>query len=186
MDFRAIWEFMNTQAALYVYAFLIFLLIMIHRGLKKRKIKLLMEDGRFADARLFRQGIATPIAITKDGHIGVVPSAFSIPIITQMKTVIGYEIFFDGHSISKSEKAGKKDLVFGGTTVFMEERLKVRVRKILLSFIMKNDYTLNVYLFNASTRPTSAMNDATRNEIKEFFTMLEEVEKNVRGSSRES
>ena len=186
MDFREIWEFMNTQAALYVYAFLIFLLFMIHRGLKNRKIKLLMKDERFRDARLFKQGIATPIAITMDGHIGVVPSAFSIPIITQMKTVVGYEIFFDGHSIAKSEKAGKKELVFSGTASLMEERLQVRVRKIILALIMKNDYTLNVFLFNASTRPTSAMNNSTRNVIKELFTKLEEVEKNVRGHSRES
>ena len=180
MDFRSVWEFMNTYAALYVYAALIFLLFIIHKGLKGRKIKLLMSDERFKEARLFKGGIATPIAISREGLIGVVPSAFTIPIITNMKTIIGYEIFFDGHSIIKSGEVGKKELVFKGIALLMEERLRVRVRKIMLSFIMKNDYALNLYLFNASTRPTSAMSNSTRDIILEIFTMLEEVEKNVR------
>ena len=179
MDFRSIWEFMNTYAALYVYAALIFIIFIVHRALKGRKIKLLMSDERFKDSTLFRAGIATPMAIAANGHIGVVPSAFTIPIIINIRSIIGYEIFFDGHSIAKSGNIGKNELVFEGTAAFMEERLKVRVKKVLLAFNMKNDLALNVYLFNASTRPTSAMNDSSRSKIKEIFSMLEEVEKNV-------
>ena len=177
MDFNAIWEFMNTRAALYVYAVLIFSLFFIHRTLKRKKVKLLMADNRFKDAQLFGPpAITTPIAISIDGYIGVAPGPFSPPVIINMKTIKGYEIFFDDHSIAKSDKVGKNELIFKDTASLMEQRLQEKTKKILLALFLKDDYTLNVVLFNASTRPSSAMRDSTRNEIKQLFSKLEEVE----------
>ena len=180
MDFREIWEFMNTQAALYVYGILIFLLFFIHNRLKNGKIKHLMADERFKDAKLFRSNLTTPVAISSNGYIGVVPSAFSQAILITIKSVVGYEVFFDGHSILKNEASGKKDLVFKDSASLIESRLQERTKKIVLVFMMKDNYMLNVILFNGSTRLSSVMRDSTKEAIKELFRTLEELEKDVR------
>ena len=183
MSFGEIWEWMNTQEAFYVYILVIILLFWFHWWLKRRKVKLLLSYEKFRNAKLFRDEITTPMAISPEGYLGVVPSPFSPPLIMEIKSAIGYEIFFDGHSVEKLEKAGKNELVFIDIGKKIEERLKTQTKKITAAFSTKNGYTLTVVIYNSSRRLTSAMRDSSRNTIKEFFQTLEETERAVKKKS---
>ena len=96
-----------------------------------------------------------------------------------MKNIVGYELFFDGHSIAGSGKVDEQDLVFKDIRSKMERRLQERTKKIIMAFLLKDDSSLNVVLFNGSTRPSSVMHDATRDGIKQLLGKLEEVEKSL-------
>ena len=179
MNLREIWEIMNTQGALYFYILLIFMLIFFHRQMKNSKVKRLMSDERFKGARLFRKGITTPTAVSSHGYLGFVSGAISPPLVVPLKGILGYEIFFDGHSVAKREKSGGKELLFQEISPLMEERLKERTKKIVLVFFMKDNYMVNVTLFNGSLRASSVMSNATREVIKQLLLEIETAEKNL-------
>ena len=180
MILKEIWDFMSTPLALYLSFFLILVTYLIYKILKNAKIKLLMADKRFEDIKLFAKGMTTPTAITTKGYIGFVLGPFVRPMVIHMKDILGYEVFFDGHSVERSGLVGKKELVFKDIASLMKHRLQERTRKIILAFFMSDDTTLNVYLFNTSRRVSTSMRDSTKAEMLQFFGALEEVEKTIK------
>jgi hypothetical protein len=180
MIFRAVWDFFNSPTALYLAFALVFGTYIIYRVLRNAKIKHLMADERFEDAKLFASAMTTPMAITPKGHLGFVLSPFAKPLIIHMKDILGYEIFFDGHSVERSGLVGKKGQVFENIFALMAIRLQEKTRKIIMAFFMSDETILNVYLFNGSKKLAFAMRDSTKNEMQQLFNTLEEVEKKIK------
>ena len=178
--FKAIWDWMGTYEAIYVAGIVAIVAYAIHRTLKRKRTKAMMADVRLEGAVLTGPEIITPIAIAPDGHVGFSLGIFMPPIILHLKDVIAYELFFDGHSIERSEIVGKKGLAFKDTTSMIERRLKEKTKKIVLAFFTPDDHILNVQLFNTARTGRTAMRESARQEIIKLFARLEEAEKKAK------
>jgi len=184
MNFKTIWDLMNTRQAYITYFAVFLLLVFCYQMLKNKRIKLLMTDEKFINAKLFRSTLTMPIAISPEGYVGIVRGPFLQSIMVPMRHIKGFELLFDGHSIVKKLDSAKDELVFTDLASMMEIHKHEKTQKInLVLYLNKKieNCVLDVSLYGTS-KLSSAVHEKVRVEIKELFLTLEEVEKSIKKS----
>jgi hypothetical protein len=173
-------EFANSPQAIYVYFALIIVLFMIHRAIKSRKVKLMVGDGRFKEPKVFSTAISSPMAVSINGYIGIVPGAFAKPVVVHIKNIKRFEIYFDGHSVANNGEAGMDELLFKDVSLVMEPRMRERTKRVNLLFLMDDDSYINIVLFSGGTRLISVMKESTQKEILLLLSTLADIEKQIK------
>jgi len=190
MDFAALWkkiiEFSNSTQAIYIYLALVFGIIILYRFKKQGKVKLMISDGRFKNAKLFASKISSPMAVSGDGYIGIVQGALTPPLVFNIKEIAAFEIFLDGHSVASSGETEKSGLLFKGIATLMVQRMREKTKKINLVFFLEDRTTVNAVLFSGSSRLVSAIQETTQKEITGLLAALEDAEKKIKQVSEDN
>ena len=180
MDFGTLWkkivELSNSPQAIYIYLVLVFGIIIIYRLKKQGKVKLMMSDERFKNAKLFASKISSPVAISDDGYIGIVQGALTPPLVLNISEIIGFEMYLDGHSVAGSGETGKGGLLFKSLAALMVQRMREKTKKINLVLFIEDKTIVNIILFSGGARLISAIQETTQKEIIGLLTTIENVE----------
>ena len=143
-------------------------------------MKRMLADDRFIEPKLFRSAISSPVAVSINGHVGIINSAFAKPVVVHIRNIVHYEIYFDGHSVASSGEAGKDELQFKDAARVLEQRMREKTKRVNLMFVMDDKSMVNIVLFSGGSRLISEMKESTQKEILQLLGTLEEVEKKIK------
>ena len=184
MNFRMLWEKLvelsNSPRAIYVYLALVFGIVFIYRLKKHSKVKLMMSDERFRNAKLFASKISSPMAVSDDGYIGIVQGALTPPLVINIKEIAGFEVYFDGHSIANSGETEKSGLLFKSLAALIAQRMMEKTKKVNLVFFIEDKSIVNITLFSGGSRLISAIQEVTQKEIIQLLTTIENIESKLK------
>ena len=166
----------NSRFEFVFYLLLVFIIYLIYAAVKRIRMKSLIADARFKNAKTFRFGIETTMAISDDGLIGIVNVSLET-ITINIKDIEGFEVHISRYIIPNAGAAECGGLLFAGVGNRLKQILEQEKTKGVVFFVrLKNDGILNISLFKGTrlkTKPTGA----NQNIIVQLFKTLEEVEK---------
>jgi hypothetical protein len=164
-----------------VVVLIIAVAVNLHNG--KVAANSLESDSRLKGAKIFKQMIQTPMAITESGNIGISYPSTKIVKVFNIKDVNGFELNIDGKNVANIGGAITGGLLFGGVGALVGSSAnKQKITKIELMFKLNdfNNPTVLVPLCG-ETKRGGMVHQQVEKEITELMNTLEFVEKNASG-----
>jgi len=159
--------------------------------IKNKRTERVMQDERLKNAKLF--GVfSTPVAVSPDGFIGV--TSVLKTVITHIKDIKGFQINFDGARDRKIEN-DTGILLFNNIISKVVPQFEYPAKEVKMRLNMKNNTLVKITLLECNSHYEGGRNsdndtevsddipEQMKNVIKEFLTMLESIEKSVKGQS---
>jgi hypothetical protein len=150
---------------------------------KRNGKKILLSDERLKNAKVFKEFISFPIAVSENGFIGVSDIKTRKPKIIHIKDVNGFEIVVDGKNVANVGGAVVGGLLFGGVGAIIgggTKQEKITKMNLLLKINDFNNPTIEMPLIVSSMKKGSLVYDATQKEIQELMATLELIEKTTK------
>lgn len=151
------------------------------------RAKRMVKDWRLKNAKLFAV-FSTPTAVSPNGFIGIA-STFKTVII-HIKDIKGFRIIFCNSEDIKNENDTDM-LLFKNIISKVEPNIKIRQKYVRMIFNMKDNTLVKIFILENNSHSHTGRDLDTETElyipekrqniIKEFLSMLENVEKYVKG-----
>jgi len=185
MNITSLWNsivvFINTNLDKVIAIAVSVLFFLIYTMIKGRKVKLLISNKSFKDAKLFKSHIDSTIAISKDGLIGIVDGVYSSVI--NIKDINSFGITIDGNDVFKNIKGNIDDVLFNDAADKVKQKLKEETKDISLFIVSNNDvyFGLKISLLNFG-KYERIPSDEAQDEIMQLLYELRNIDKNVNKS----
>ncbi|MDR1239742.1 MAG: hypothetical protein LBK27_06485 [Treponema sp.] len=99
-----------------VIAIVVVLIVAVAINMKNKKdtSQNLSNDERLKGAKIFKEWIDTPMAVTENGNIGLINVSTKEIKVFNIKDVNGFEVIVDGKNVANIGGAIAGGLLFGG------------------------------------------------------------------------
>ena len=164
---------------LVIYILAATLIASIYFAIRKRKLNQLIKHKQMTNAKAFRFGVETSMAISDEGLIGMVN--FRLHTLTvDIKEIAKFEVLLGRYSIGNAKASKNDGLLFVGIADKLKSIVaEEKIEEIGFIITLKNNKTFGIYL-HKSTRP-KFLTEAKQNNIVQLFTTLEAVEGKCKG-----
>jgi|GEM_PF-6944323 len=166
------------------YEFLIYLLgamliASVYLSIRKIKLERLIKKNRITDAKKFRFGVETSIAVSGDGLICAINSKLETLTI-HIKDIAEFEILLSTYCITNAKASKNDGILFSGIgsrlkPILEEEKLK----GIVFIVKLKNNKIFGINLFKGMR--VKKLLEVKQNNIVQLFNTLEAVERKCKG-----
>lgn len=189
MNISFLWNniiaFLNSIPGKISLGAIIAVIALVSIEIKNKKVKLMMEDVRFRDSKLFSSLIETPIVISKDGCIGFVNDLKSKYSVINLKSIINIRIMIDGKDIISKKRENVDNMLFKDIFTEIKFKLQEELKSISIIFRLSdnNNSIVNILIYKTSgRRGTSIITDKLMSEIKGLLEEFENVEEGIKSS----
>ena len=165
---------------LLVFVAIVIIAIIAQNAKKKKQKNEIISDERLAGAKVFSEFINTPIAISENGHIGIIDPKSNNAKIIHIKDVNGFELIIDGQNVANVGGAVAGALLFGGIgAIIGASSKKEKITKMNLLFKVNdfNNPTIDIPLVIFEMKKGSMTYNAVNKEVQELMSTLEIVER---------
>ena len=170
-------EIIGSRLSVIVFSVIIIVVALRVMRQKSNKLKLLMADARFNNAKFFHKAIKSPMAISSDGCIGIVLEAASQPIVVKIKDITEFRIMSDDCVIARGDKNDPDGVFSKDATLTVEQSIRAKTKRINMLLSDKDGYIYNVPLFVSTLRKRIVPTESQQNEIKLLLNALENAGK---------
>ena len=147
---------------------------------KNGKLKRLIADNRFRDAKPFFSEIKSPMLISPDGCIGIVMDNVSAPVAADIRELKKVTVTSNDNKIAETDEDDPRGFLFTGIASGAAFGLKQKTKRLNLILSRADGQVLNIPLFTSTLRKAVELSDAKQTAIKQLLETLEEVEKSVK------
>jgi len=170
----------NSKYEFIFYIFLAILIYAIYALFKRIRMNMIIAEKGLRNAKVFRFGIDTLMAISDNGLICIVNVKFEAVVIN-IKDIAGIEVHLSKYVIQNADKNENDGLIFNGVgdrimPILQEEKTK----GVILYIKLKNDELMSISLFKG-TRLKTIPTEGNQNIIVTMFKTLEALERKYRG-----
>lgn len=169
-----------------VIAIVVVLIVAVAINMKNKKdtSQNLSNDERLKGAKIFKEWIDTPMAVTENGNIGLINVSTKEIKVFNIKDVNGFEVIVDGKNVANIGGAIAGGLLFGGIGALIgssAKKEKINTINLLFKINDFNTPTITVPLLTSGTKKGSMVDQQLQKEITELTSTLEVVEKKIKG-----
>ena len=168
-------EIIGSRLSVIVFSVIVIVMVFRIMRQKSNKLKLLMADARFNNARFFHGAIKSPIAVSPDGYIGIVLETVSQPIVIQIKDITEFRMMSDDCVIARGDKGDPEGIFSKEATATVEQSIRVKTKRINMLLSDKDGLIYNIPLLISSLKKRIIPTESLQNEIKGLLNTLEEV-----------
>ena len=166
------WEFL-------FYLFAVVLIASLYLAIRKARLNRLIRKNRMTDAKKFRFGAETSMAVSDEGFLCAVN--FRLGTLTiDMKEIAEFEVLLGKFCIANAKASKNDGILFSEISgrlkpILAEEKLK----EIALVIRLKNNKVFGIYLLKVSV--AKRLIEAKQNNILRLFDTLEAAERKCKG-----
>lgn len=173
----SIFAIMDSNAAVFLFATLIVVLTVKAKRQKGKKLKQLLSDDRFKEAKIFDKNIKSPIAISSTGCMGISLEHIPAPVIFYIKDIKKLMLTANDNLMIDRNEENTGKILFGGVASKVAPVLQQKLKKLNLIVIDEDETGLNIPLFDSTLKKSIRLTPTQQETIKQLLQEIEAVEK---------
>ena len=187
MDYEAVQgmiiEIMSSRLTIFIVFLLIIVISIAVKKIRDNKVKILLADERFRDAKLFVSEIKSPVIISPNGYIGIAMENSAVPVVAHIKNLRKMVASSDDFVIAQNDDDDPNGFLFTNIASRVASSLQKKTKKINLVLIDEDKTLFDISLFVSTLRRAIVPGPSKQNAIKQLLNALEEAEKKHKGKN---